>query len=159
MVIWSGFFASILLAAFMALVVKLTPAPGWPFQEAFVSVFAFVPRTVAASIVAYATGEFLNSFVLAKIKIATSGRHLWLRTISSTLLGQLVDTVIFLFIAFGGLLPTDLLIRAAWSGYLFKVIYEIAATPLTYMVVAWIKRIEGVDVYDSQTNFSPFSLR
>ena len=114
---------------------------------------------VGASSIAYWAGEFINSFVLAKIKVATSGRHLWVRTISSTIVGQSVDTALFVLIAFAGVFPTDLLVRAIWSGALFKIVYEALATPLTYMVVNFLKRKEGMDVFDRKTNFTPFRLR
>ncbi|MBL9184072.1 MAG: queuosine precursor transporter [Verrucomicrobiaceae bacterium] len=157
-VIWCGLVASAFMAGFMALVVWISPADGWPFQSSFSSVYAMVPRTVLGSIIAYWAGEFLNSYVLAKLKVINGGRRLWLRTILSTVFGQLLDTVLFLVIAFAGVLPTSLLIQAAWSGYIFKVLYEALATPFTYLIVNWLKHKEGIDVYDSQTNFSPFKF-
>ena len=108
------------------------------------------------------TGYGLSKLILlvmAKMKVRMEGRCLWTRTISSTLVGQFVDTVVFIVIAFGGVLPLSVLIRAAWSGYLFKVLYEAVATPITYGVVGWLKRVEEVDVYDRKTNFNPFLLR
>jgi queuosine precursor transporter len=158
-IIWAGFGANVLMASFLGLVVALPPAPGWPLQEAFASALGLVPRIVAASIIAYWIGEFANSFVLAKLKVRTEGKHLWARTISSTLVGQALDTVVFVFAAFGGVLPNSLLVRTTWSGYLFKVFYEVVATPLTYFIVGRLKRAEGVDVYDRKTRFTPFSLR
>jgi uncharacterized integral membrane protein (TIGR00697 family) len=158
-IIWAGFGANLLMAAFLALVVALPPAPGWELQEAFAAALGLVPRIVGASVVAYWIGEFANSFVLAKLKIRTKGRYLWTRTIGSTLIGQALDTVVFVLIAFGGIMPASLLVTVAWSGYLFKVAYEAAATPLTYLIVAWLKRREGVEVFDYETNFTPFTLR
>lgn len=157
-IIWVGFGANALMAAFLALVVELPPAPGWALQEEFASALGLVPRVVAASILAYWAGEFANSFVLAKLKVATDGRRLWVRTIGSTLVGQGVDTVIFTVAAFGGVLPAAVLFTAVWSGYLFKVLYEVAATPLTYLLVNRLKAVEEVDVYDRETSFTPFSL-
>ena len=157
-VIWVGFGANVLMAAFLALVVALPPAPGWELQEAFASALGLVPRVVAASILGYWAGEFANSFVLAKLKVATDGAHLWMRTIGSTVVGQGVDTVIFTVVAFGGLLPAAVLFTTIWSGYLFKVLYEVAATPLTYLVVNRLKAVEEIDVYDRATSFTPFSL-
>ena len=117
-----------------------------------------MPRVVVASILGYWAGEFANSFVLARLKVATDGRHLWMRTIGSTVVGQAVDTVIFTVVAFGGLLPAAVLFTAIWSGYVFKVFYEVAATPLTYLAVNRLKAVEEIDVYDRKTSFTPFSL-
>ena len=147
------------MAAFLALVVALPPAPGWELQEAFASALGLVPRVVAASILGYWAGEFANSFVLAKLKVATGGERLWLRTIGSTVVGQGVDTVLFTVAAFGGVLPASVLFTTVWSGYLFKVVYEVVATPLTYLVVNRLKAAEEVDVYDRETSFTPFSLK
>jgi uncharacterized integral membrane protein (TIGR00697 family) len=158
-VIWTGFAANILMAGFLWIVVALPPAPGWELQEEFASALGLLPRVVAGSIIAYWLGEFANSAVLAKMKVWTSGRHLWTRTISSSLVGQGVDTIAFVMIAFAGVLPTAVLVRAAWSGYLFKIAYEVVATPITYGIVGWLKRVEGVDVYDRDTNMNPFSIR
>lgn len=158
-VIWTGFAANVLMAAFLWLVIALPPAPGWELQEAFSSALGLLPRVVVGSIAAYWLGEFANSMVMAKMKVWTNGRHLWTRTISSTLVGQAVDTVAFIVIAFAGVLPAAILVRAAWSGYLFKVGYEAIATPITYAIVGWLKRVEGVDVYDRDTNLNPFAIR
>ena len=158
-IIWAGFGANVLMAVFLGLVVALPPAPGWELQEAFATALGLVPRVVGASIVGYWAGEFSNSFVLAKLKVATNGRHLWMRTIGSTVVGQGVDTVLFTAIAFGGVLPMSLLFTAVWSGYLFKVVYEVIATPITYVLVNRLKAAEGIDVYDRETLFTPFSLR
>ena len=108
---------------------------------------------------AYLGGEFLNAFVLAKLKVRTSGRHLWLRTISSTVVGQALDSVLFVVVAFGGVLPADALVATMEAQWAAKVLYETAATPLTYLVVRFLKRSEGVDHYDRDTRFSPLALR
>lgn len=157
-VIWAGLVCNLLMAAFLWIVVQLPPAQGWPLQEQFATVLYLVPRVVVASTIGYWAGEFANSFVLAKLKVLTSGRFLWVRTISSTAIGQGVDTVLFVLIAFAGIFPQELLVRAIWSGYLFKVLYEAVATPITYVVVRFLKRAEGIDVYDRETNFTPFRL-
>ena len=154
--IWTGFLASALLSVMGLITVALPPAPDWPHQEAFETVFHFVPRMVVASLVAYWAGEFSNAYVLAKLKLWTQGRHLWVRTIGSTVVGQFVDTVVVMVIAFGGSLSWELIATLIVSGYLGKVLYEAAATPLTYAVVNLLKRKEGVDVFDYETNFSPF---
>jgi queuosine precursor transporter len=157
--IWSGFFASGLLSLMGLVTVALPPAPDWKGQEAFATVFDFVPRLVVASLAAYWAGEFTNSFVLAKMKVLTGGRHLWTRTIGSTVAGQAVDTVVVMVLAFGGRESIDTIVRLIYSGYLGKVLYETLATPLTYLVVNFLKRREGVDVFDRGTNFSPFHMK
>lgn len=154
--IWTGFFASALLSIMGLITVALPAAPDWPDQDAFATVFNFVPRMVAASLVAYWAGEFSNAYVLAKVKLWTGGRMLWVRTIGSTVVGQLVDTTVLMLIAFGGTLSGELIGTLILSGYLGKVIYEALATPLTYWVVNTLKRHEGVDFYDRSTNFNPF---
>ncbi len=154
--IWTGFFASALLSVMGLITVALPAAPDWPHQEAFRTVFNFVPRMVIASLIAYWAGEFSNAYVLAKLKLWTKGRYLWVRTIGSTVVGQFVDTVVVMLIAFGGSLSPQLIATLILSGYLGKVLYEAAATPLTYLVVNTLKRKEGVDVYDASTDFSPF---
>jgi hypothetical protein len=158
-VIWAGFGANVLMAGFLALVVALPAAPGWELQDEFARALGLLPRIVAGSIVGFWAGEFANAFVLAKMKLRTEGRHLWARTIGSTVVGQAVDTSLFVTIAFAGVLSPSLLLQATWSGYLFKVVYEAVATPLTYLIVGWLKRAEGIDAYDRTTRFTPFSLR
>jgi uncharacterized integral membrane protein (TIGR00697 family) len=154
--IWIGFGASALLAAMGLLAVWLPPAPGWPNQGAFAVVFGFVPRMIAASLAAFWCGEFANSYVLAKMKLLTGGRYLWSRTIGSTLVGQAVDTAVVMILAFGGTVTPALIANVIVSSYLVKVAYEAAATPLTYVVVNFLKRKEGVDAFDRDISFSPF---
>lgn len=154
--IWTGFYASALLSVMGLITVALPPAPDWPHQQAFETVFHFVPRMVIASLIAYWAGEFSNAYVLAKLKLWTKGKHLWTRTIGSTIVGQFVDTVVVMVIAFGGSLSPQLIGTLIISGYLGKVLYEAAATPLTYWIVNSLKRKEGVDVFDHATDFSPF---
>jgi uncharacterized integral membrane protein (TIGR00697 family) len=156
--IWIGFFASALLSAMGLIAVALPPAPEWHDQAAFELVFNFVPRMVAASLAAFWAGEFANSFVMAKMKLWTNGRALWTRTIGSTLVGQAVDTSLVMVLAFAGTRQPALIVRLIVSGYLGKVLYEVAATPFTYLVVNFLKRREGIDVFDRSTDFNPFSL-
>jgi queuosine precursor transporter len=158
-VIWLGFGSSVLMAVVYWLAVWLPPAEGWPNQEAFATVLGFVPRIVAASLVAYWAGEFTNSYILAKMKVFTQGRHLWARTIGSTVIGQAVDTVVVMLVAFAGVLPGRLLLSVGVSIYLVKVSYEVLVTPLTYVIVYHLKRVEGIDVFDEHTDFNPFKLR
>ncbi|HLN04611.1 MAG TPA: queuosine precursor transporter [Bryobacteraceae bacterium] len=154
--IWIGFFASGLLSLMCLFMVWLPPAPGWNNQEAYRTVFYQVPRMVAASLIAYWCGEFANSFVLAKMKLWTDGKYLWTRTVGSTVVGQAVDTIVFMTLAFGGSLTPELIVSLIVWGYLFKVVYEVLATPLTYKIVNFLKRHEGVDTFDRSTNFNPF---
>jgi len=156
--IWLGFFASGLMALMGMITVALPPAPDWPNQQAFATVFNFVPRLVIASLIAYWCGEFANSYVMAKMKILTQGRMLWARTIGSTVVGQAVDTMVLMVIAFGGSVSWQLVVTLIVSGYLGKVLYEAAMTPVTYWVVGSLKRYEGVDTYDTDTEFSPFHI-
>jgi uncharacterized integral membrane protein (TIGR00697 family) len=158
MVIWTGFAANIVVVCFIAIAVAVPSSPAYPNGDAYSAILGMTPRIVIASLVAYLCGEFLNSFVLAKLKIATRGRMLWMRTIGSTLLGQGLDTVIFISIAFAGVLPFPVLRTVIRDQWILKVLYEIVATPLTYAVVTWLKRREGVDTYDRDTNFSPLAL-
>ena len=155
--IWIGFFACGLMAAMSAFVVWAPPAPEWPNQHAFEVVLGVVPRFVVASLVAFWAGEFTNSYVMARMKLLTEGKHLWMRTIGSTVAGQLVDSTLVMFIAFGGTTSLKTIFSLILSGYFAKVMYEAAATPVTYAVVNFLKRNEGVDVYDQGTNFSPFA--
>jgi uncharacterized integral membrane protein (TIGR00697 family) len=145
-----------LLSLMCVFMVWLPPAPGWNNQDAYRTVFYQVPRMVAASLIAYWCGEFTNSFVLAKMKLWTDGKYLWTRTVGSTVAGQAVDTVVFMTLAFGGLLTPSLIASLVLWGYLFKVVYEVLATPLTYAIVNFLKRREGVDTFDRGTSFNPF---
>jgi uncharacterized integral membrane protein (TIGR00697 family) len=155
-VIWTGFAANALMALTYWIVIRLPPAPFWVNQIAFNQILGQVPRIVLASFVAYLVGEFANSFVLAKMKIWTKGRHLWTRTIGSTIIGQALDTATFVMIGFAGSWPGKYLAVTASSLYVFKVFYEIAATPATYAVVRFLKEKDRTDFYDVETNFFPF---
>jgi uncharacterized integral membrane protein (TIGR00697 family) len=140
-------------------VVDALPAgAGWDLQDAFHAILGPVTRIVAGSLIAYAAGEFVNSYVLAKLKVRTAGRWLWLRTINSTLVGQAVDTVVFLLVAFAGVFPPGVLMTIFVSNYLFKVGIEVLFTPLTYRVVASLKQSEREDYFDRNTNFNPLAL-
>jgi uncharacterized integral membrane protein (TIGR00697 family) len=157
-VIWAGFFSAALMAATLSVVGYLPPAAGWAGQSAYMAILGQTPRIVAGSLIAYWAGEFSNSYTLAKLKLATRGRFLWVRTIGSTLVGEGVDTLLFVLIAFAGALPDSLLISVAVSNYVFKCSFEALATPVTYQVVGYLKRLENEDYYDWDTDFSPFKL-
>ena len=156
--IWAGF-AALLFMAFMSwVVVALPPDAGWTGQQAYEAVFGQVPRIVFASIIAFWAGEFVNSVVLAKMKLWTQGRHLWMRTIGSTVAGQGVDSLFFYPLAFVGVLDSETLLKVMLTQWALKVAWEAILTPVTYAVVGWLKRREGFDVYDEKTEFTPFSV-
>jgi hypothetical protein len=154
--IWLGFFGTALLYATSALVLALPADPEWHNQGAFVTVFGFLPRILTASLIAYWAGEFANSYTMAKLKLMTRGRWLWTRTVGSTVVGQAVDTTLVIAITFAGVLSARNMLRAVIGSYLLKVAYEVLATPLTYLVVGWLKRTEGADPFDAHTDFNPF---
>lgn len=156
--IWLGFFASLLMAVMALITVALPPAPDWPNQEAFKTVFYNVPRLIVASLIAYWAGEFANSYTLAKMKIFTGGKYLWTRTVGSTVVGQGVDTVLIMILGFAGTVGWSDIGRLIISGYLAKVAYEVLMTPATYAVVGFLKRKEQVDTFDRGTDFSPFHI-
>ena len=158
--IWLGFFGTALLYLMGAVVIALPGAPGWKNQEAFTAVFGFLPRILGASLVAYWAGEFANSYTMAKLKLLTNGEKLWTRTIGSTVVGQGVDTVLVITLTFAGVqgYSAATLVKIIWQGYLAKVAYEVIATPLTYLVVGWLKRSEHADAFDRNENFNPFSF-
>ncbi|HIK40342.1 queuosine precursor transporter [Thermoleptolyngbya oregonensis NK1-22] len=157
-VIWLGFVSALVMAITLAIVGALPPAADWGNQSAYETILGQTPRIVAASLIAYIAGEFSNSFTLAKLKIRTSGRWLWLRTIGSTLVGQLLDTGLFVLIAFTGVVPNSLLWPLIVSNYLFKCGVEILFTPATYAITGWLKQEEQEDYYDRNTDFNPFHL-
>lgn len=157
-VIWVGFFCAALMAATMMAVVALPAAGDWPYQEAFKNIMGLTPRIVFASLIAYWAGEFSNSYILAKLKIKTKGKFLWVRTIGSTLVGEGLDTALFVLIAFWGILPSSLLVTVLISNYIFKCGLEAVMTPVTYKVVGFLKKKENEDYYDHNTDFNPFSL-
>ena len=157
-VMWVGFGALILMSAVLTIVQYLPAAPIWNNQAAYESVLGFVPRISIASIIAYWVGGFANDFVLAKMKIWTKGKMLWSRTIGSTVVGQAVDSFLFIGIAYYGRLPMSVILQIALTQYGLKLAYESLATPFTYFVVNKLKKAEGIDVYDTNTNFTPFKF-
>jgi uncharacterized integral membrane protein (TIGR00697 family) len=160
-VIWAGF-AGLGFASFMAtVVVALPPAPFWTHQAAYEIAFGNAPRIVAASMIAYFCGEFVNSYVLAKMKLATRGRWLWTRTIGSTIAGEAVDSALFYPLAFygAGIIPDDKLPLVMAAQFVAKVGVEVVLTPVTYKIVNFLKRAEQVDHYDRDTDFNPFALK
>lgn len=158
-VIWIGFACAALTAALFAVSDVMPPDPSWDGQAAFHAVLGQLPRVVAASLTAYVAGEFANSFVLAKLKVATQGRHLWMRTIGSTLVGQLVDSAVFYPLAFLGSWSFAQVASVGWNNYLLKVAIETLFTPVTYLVVNYLKRSEREDVFDTETDFNPLKLK
>lgn len=157
-VIWSGLTALVFASIMATVVVKLPPAADWNGQQAYESIFGQTPRIVFASITAFFCGEFANSYTLAKMKVWTNGNALWSRIIGSTIVGEGVDSLIFYPAAFAFVWDTRLVVTVMASNYLLKVLWEILATPLTYRVVAALKRAENEDYYDRGTNFTPFQL-
>lgn len=158
-VVWMGFAAMVFASAMAAIVVALPPAPQWPHQAAYATVFGTAWRVALASLLGFWAGELCNSFVLAKLKIRTGGRHLWARTIGSTLIGEAVDTLIFFPVALYGILPDGLLASIMLTNYVIKCGWEVLATPLTYAAVRWLKRVEHEDHYDTDTDFNPFRVK
>lgn len=157
-VVWAGFAAALFMALMSWVVLSLPPAAGWTGQPAYEEVFGQTPRIVAASVLAFWAGEFTNAFVMARMKVWSKGKHLWQRTIGSTVVGQGVDSLIFYPLAFLGVWSTSQVVSILVTNYLLKVLWEVLLTPLTYRVVAALKRAEGVDVFDDKTDFTPFSL-
>lgn len=158
-VIWLGFAANALAAATFAVVGALPPAPDWsPLQSSFMAILGQTPRIVIGSLIAFWCGEFVNSYIMARMKIWSKGRRLWMRTIGSTIAGQAVDSAIFQCVAFYGVWPGSLLMRVIAWNFVLKVAYEALATPFTYAIVGGLKRAENEDVYDHHTDFNPFRL-
>ena len=157
-IIWLGFILNFFAAGAFSLVALLPPAPGWDQQAAFASILLQTPRVVLGSLVAFWCGSFLNAWVMAKMKVWMSGRHLWMRTIGSTIAGEGVDSLLFTAIAFGGVWPLELVGRVIFWNFILKTGYEVVATPLTYFIVHRLKRAEGSDPFDAVTDFSPFRL-
>lgn len=165
-VFWASVVAAAFAAAMAAFVTWIPPAPDWNVevggvsrQDAFALNFAQAPRIVAASCLAIWAGEFVNAYVLARMKVASEGRHLWVRMIASTAAGQGVDKLIFYPLAFGGVWKPELILTVAATNYVLQVVWEAALVPVTYRIVGMMKRAEGVDVYDKETDFTPFSLK
>jgi uncharacterized integral membrane protein (TIGR00697 family) len=154
--IWLGFFGTALLYVVASIVIALPSDPEWHNQAAFLTVFGFLPRILIASLVAFWAGEFANSYTMARLKLITKGRWLWTRTVGSTVVGQAVDTTLVITLTFGGKYSAHELLKIIGTGYLIKVGYEVLATPLTYLVITWLKRAEHADAFDTHTNFNPF---
>lgn len=157
-VIWLGFFCNLLTVAAISVGGLLPVAPIWEGQAAYEEILGYTPRLLAASFIAYLVGEFVNSIVLAKMKVATEGRFLWSRTITSTVVGQGLDSLIFVVLAFAGAIPAGALLPIILTQWIVKSAYEALATPFTYLVVNRLKRAEGVDVYDRNTSFNPLPI-
>ncbi len=158
-VIWAGFAATFFAAVMCWVIVAMPPAPGWEGQEVYEAAFGQVWRIVGASMIAFWAGEFVNSYVLARLKLRTQGRHLWLRTIGSTVFGQGVDSLIFYPLAFLGVWTTEQVLMVMVTNWGLKVLWEVVLTPVTYAVVGFLKKREGVDVFDEGTDFTPFRTR
>ena len=158
-VIWMGFFANLILVIFIYLCQLLPPAVFWNGQEAYENILGFTSRLLIASFTAYLVGEFANSMILARLKVITEGRWLFIRTISSTVVGQGIDSALFITIAFLNVLDGSDLIRMIALQWSIKVLYEVIATPLTYAIVGFLKQKENVDIYDEETSFNPLQLR
>ncbi|HEY0153772.1 MAG TPA: queuosine precursor transporter [Longimicrobium sp.] len=157
-VVWTGFGALAFASLMSWVVLALPPAPGWEGQEALAAVFGQTPRIVLASLAAFWVGEFVNSYALARMKVATAGRWLFSRTIGSTIIGAAIDSAIFYPVAFLGVWKTSLVMQVMLSNYILKVLWEVAATPFTYWVVNALKRAEHEDFFDRETDFTPFKL-
>jgi queuosine precursor transporter len=157
-VIWLGFLCNLIVVAAIEAARVLPAAPFWDGQAAFQRILGYTPRLLVASFLAYLIGEFANAFVLAKMKIATGGRWLWTRTIASTIIGQALDSAIFITLAFAGTIPSAVLASAIVTQWLVKSAYEALATPITYAAVNFLKRAEGIDRYDFVTRFNPFRI-
>lgn len=156
--IWLAFGMMLLMVGTFTVVRFLPPAADYQYQAAFEAVLGFLPRIAAASVIAFVVGNFVNSIILAKLKVRTKGRLLWLRLIGSTVLGAAVDTVIFCLVAFGGEIPNDVMVNYILVGIALKISVEVLILPATYGGVAWLKQRESVDTYDKKTNFSPFKF-
>jgi uncharacterized integral membrane protein (TIGR00697 family) len=157
-VIWLGFLCNLLAVGAIVIGGLLPAAPDFEAQAAYERILGYAPRILAASFLAYLVGEFANSIVLARMKVATNGRYLWSRTISSTLVGQSLDSLVFIVIAFAGVIPASAMVAVILTQVLLKSAYEALATPLTYLVINRLKRTEGLDVYDRETNFNPLLI-
>ncbi len=158
-VIWTGLCMALLMSVIFYVVGKMPADPTWGHQDAYDFILGQTPRIVLASLIAYLAGEFSNSYILAKLKVKMKGKMLWVRTIGSTIVGEGIDTVLFVLIAFWGTIPTSLLVTIIVSNYIFKTGVEILLTPFTYKVTNFLKRKEQVDYYDTDTDFNPLNLK
>ncbi|HEX3799326.1 MAG TPA: queuosine precursor transporter [Verrucomicrobiae bacterium] len=155
-IIYMGLIANVFMSLALYVAIKLPPAPGWTMQTEFSAIYSLVPRIVIASALAYLAGELTNSAIVSRLKMMHEGRHLWLRLVCSTAAGQLVDTMLFVIIGFAGVFDNHLLVLAVISGWLFKVLYEIIAIPVTYRIVAKLKALEGVEHFDKKDRIRLF---
>ena len=158
LIIWSGFAVNILAVLFFTLAIVIPAAPFWHNQEAFNTILGSTPRIIAASLMAYLTGSFLNAIVMSKVKVLMKGKNFSVRAILSTLVGETADSMIFIFIAFAGNLPFNLLIGMIFTQACLKTVYEILILPLTIVVVKWVKKVEGTDTYDRSVSYNPFLI-
>lgn len=158
-IVWAGFAAVGFMAFMSFVVVAMPPAPGWDNQPAYEAVFGVTPRIVLASMLAFWAGEISNAFVMARMKVLTGGKMLWSRTIGSTIVGQGVDSLIFYPIAFLGIWTNQQVLTVLITNYLLKVLWEVVLTPFTYWVVGTLKNVEGVDIFDRDTDFNPFTVK
>jgi uncharacterized integral membrane protein (TIGR00697 family) len=158
-VVWAGFAAGGFASLMSFVIVAMPPEAGWENQAAYETVFGQVPRIVFASLAAFWVGEFANAYVMAKMKIWTKGKHLWSRTIGSTIVGQSFDSLIFYPLAFLGIWETSSVLMVMGTNFAFKVLWEVFLTPVTYKVVAVLKKAENVDIFDNDTDFTPFTLK
>jgi len=158
LIIWSGFAVNLLAALFFTLAIVVPAAPFWQNQGAFSTILGSTPRIIAASLLAYLTGSFLNAFVMSKVKVLMKGKDFSVRAILSTLIGEAADSFIFIIIAFAGNLPFNVLIGMILTQACIKTVYEIVILPFTIIVVNWVKRVEGTDVYDESISYNPFSI-
>lgn len=158
-VVWAGFTAMGFTSLMAWTIVSMPPAPSYAHQREIEAIFGQAPRIAVSSFLAFFCGEFTNSFILAKMKVWSKGKHLWSRTIGSTIGGELVDSLIFYPLAFLGVWETPVVIKVLFSNYALKVLWEVVMTPVTYRVVTFLKRKENEDYFDRKTNFTPFSLQ
>ena len=158
LIIWSGFAVNIMAVMFFTLALVVPAAPFWKNQEAFATILGSTPRIIAASLLAYLTGSFLNAYVMSKVKILMKGKDFSVRAILSTLVGEAADSFIFIIIAFAGILPFNILIGMIFTQACIKTVYEIVILPFTILVVNWVKKVEGVDTYDESISYNPFSI-
>lgn len=157
-IVWAGFGAMVYASLMSEVIIRMPPSPFWPNQAALETMFGSTWRIVIASLTAYFCGEFMNSYVLAKMKLRMAGKHLWMRTIGSTFVGEFVDSLIFYPVAFLGIWETSLVVKVMIGNYFLKVLWEIIMTPFTYKIVAFLKKSEHEDYYDRDTDFSPFKI-
>jgi uncharacterized integral membrane protein (TIGR00697 family) len=156
--IWTGFLCNLIAVIAIYIAIKIAPAPFFQNQAAFETILGFTPRLLAASFIAYLIGQFANSMVLSKLKVKTQGKHLWMRTIGSTIVGEGLDSAIFITLAFWGVMPGAVVGQLVLTQWIFKVLFETVLTPVTYLVVGMLKKKEGMDVYDRGTSFNPVKI-